>query len=167
MPKIPIDYNNTIVYKLVCKDITITEIYVGHTTNFTKRKSSHKCRCNNLDNPKSHYYVYRYIRDHDGFENWDMVVIKKYKCEDKLEALKHERYHIDKLKATLNKVLPLRTKKEYLEDTKEAKKQYDKEYRKINQVSRSLQKKEYYEKNKERINALRREKYLNSNIAVA
>ena len=32
MPKKEIDYSNTIIYRIVCKDTNITECYVGHTT---------------------------------------------------------------------------------------------------------------------------------------
>ena len=36
------DYNNTEMYYLCCKDIEISDIYVGHTTNFYKRMKNHK-----------------------------------------------------------------------------------------------------------------------------
>ena len=45
MPSKPIDYGNTHFYKIVCKDVSIKECYVGHTTDFTKRKSQHKHLC--------------------------------------------------------------------------------------------------------------------------
>ena len=32
MPKIEINYNNTIIYKLVITDVNIKECYIGHTT---------------------------------------------------------------------------------------------------------------------------------------
>ena len=47
MPKTEIDYSNTIIYKIVCKDQNIKDIYVGHTTNFVQRKHAHKQNCNN------------------------------------------------------------------------------------------------------------------------
>ena len=47
MPKIPIDYSKTIIYKIVCNDLSIKECYVGHTINMTKRKCCHKSTCNN------------------------------------------------------------------------------------------------------------------------
>ena len=50
MPKNEIDYSNTIIYKIVCKDEKISDLYVGHTTNFVKRKCLHKNSCNNLNN---------------------------------------------------------------------------------------------------------------------
>jgi len=36
MPKINIDYSNTLIYKITCKDLLINEVYVGHTTNFDR-----------------------------------------------------------------------------------------------------------------------------------
>jgi len=40
MPKKPIDYSKTIIYKFVCKDLDVTEIYVGHSTNWKQRKNN-------------------------------------------------------------------------------------------------------------------------------
>ena len=33
MPKTIINYKNTILYKIVCKDLSIHDLYVGHTTD--------------------------------------------------------------------------------------------------------------------------------------
>ena len=49
MPKKDIDYSKTIIYKIVCNDLNITDVYVGHTTNFIKRKARHKYDCNNIN----------------------------------------------------------------------------------------------------------------------
>ena len=38
MPKKEINYQNTIIYKIRCKDLNIKDVYVGHTTNFIQRK---------------------------------------------------------------------------------------------------------------------------------
>ena len=35
------EYANTIIYKIVCNDLNITDCYVGNTTKFTNRKSPH------------------------------------------------------------------------------------------------------------------------------
>ena len=37
MQKVEIDYSNTIIYKIVCKDPLIKDVYVGHTTNFVQQ----------------------------------------------------------------------------------------------------------------------------------
>ena len=47
MPKVEIDYSNTIIYKITCNDSTVTDKYVGHTTNFVQRKYAHKDGCTN------------------------------------------------------------------------------------------------------------------------
>ena len=48
MPKKVMDYSNTHFYKIVCTDLNITDCYVGHAVNFTKRKCTHE---NNSLNP--------------------------------------------------------------------------------------------------------------------
>jgi hypothetical protein len=130
MPKQTINYENTIIYKLVCKDLNVKDLYVGHTTNFTKRKSNHKSDCNNPQNKNYDVPVYQFIRENGGWENWDMIEIEKYTCEDKNEATARERYWYEELKATLNACVPARTKQEYYEKHKEdreqkRKKQYE------------------------------------------
>ena len=47
MPKVEIDYSNTIFYKIFCKNPEIIDLYVGHTTNFVQRKHGHKQNCIN------------------------------------------------------------------------------------------------------------------------
>ena len=48
MPKVEIDYSQTIIYKICCKDPNITDIYIGHTSNFIQRKHNHKTNCCNI-----------------------------------------------------------------------------------------------------------------------
>ena len=51
------DYAKTIIYKLInydCPDL----VYVGSTTNFTKRKQHHKQRCLNINDKKHNLKVY-------------------------------------------------------------------------------------------------------------
>ena len=112
MPKTPIDYSKTHFYKIVCKDTSISDFYLGHTTQFTKRKSQHKARCFNPDNPKHHYKLYQFIRDNGSWNNWEMVLIETRECESNLEARKIERQYYDDLKPSLNILEPLRTDEE-------------------------------------------------------
>ena len=53
MPKNKINYSNTVIYKILCKETIINDLYVGHTTNFSQRKSYHKSAC---ENPNSSTY---------------------------------------------------------------------------------------------------------------
>ncbi len=60
MPRKTIDHDNTQFYKIVCKDLQLTDCYVGQTTNFATRKSAHKhtARNENAKDHKSHLYQY-------------------------------------------------------------------------------------------------------------
>ena len=107
MPRKPIDY--TKFYKLCWKDIKIADVYVGHTTEFRKRKNKHKNNCCNEHNREYSYHVYQFIRANGGWDNWDMVL-------DALEARRREREHVEQLHATLNRVVPNRSRKEYYDD---------------------------------------------------
>jgi len=110
---------------------------------------------NNEKDKKYNNYVYRFIRDNGGWNNWDMVLIEKVDCEDKQTLHKIERSYIEKLETTLNKVIPTRTNKEWKKDNKEKLKkyykEYNEEYNEKNKEKINLKKKEYYEKNKEKI----------------
>ena len=77
MPRTPINYQNTIIYKIVCNDLTITESYVGSTTDFRRRKSQHKSSCNTINNSKYNQKNYIFIRENGGWENWTMLEIEK------------------------------------------------------------------------------------------
>ncbi len=127
MPKVPLNYQNTIIYKIVCNDLNIEDVYVGHTTNFTKRKCSHKSNSINQNGANYELKIYKTIREYGGFENWSMIEIEKYPCNDLQEASKQERYYYELLNAKLNTVVPSRSKKEY-------QKIYTKKYREINKA---------------------------------
>ena len=126
------NYNKSIIYKLCCKDINIKEIYIGSTTNFTRRKHGHKSASNNEKASGYNSNVYRFIRKNGGWINWDMVLVEKVVCDNVLSLRKIEREYVEKLGATLNKQVPSRNVKEYREDNKEKMKEYDKKYREYN-----------------------------------
>ena len=165
MPKAPINYENTHFYKIVCKDLNIKDTYVGHTTNFKNRKQQHKHTCYN-ENDKVHYdiYLYQFIRENGGFDNFDMILLNTECCENKLHAQKREREYIEQLNATLNKIKPVRTNDEkqnyhlsYYQNNKDIIKQKAKEYRKDNAETIKQQRQNNYELNKEHIKQVRRE----------
>jgi len=102
MPKTEIDYSNTIIYKITCKDENIKDVYVGHTTNFVQRKHSHKQSCTN-----NKCKLYEVIRDNGGWNNWKMEIINFFECKDRYEARKKEQEYFISLNATLNSIEPL------------------------------------------------------------
>ena len=101
------DYSKCVIYKIFCKDENIKDIYIGHTTNFSVRKSLHKFYC-----IRKQTKLYNFIQINGGFDNWNMVEIEKYACSNKYEALKKERELIDFYNSSLNHVLPLQNYKE-------------------------------------------------------
>ena len=82
MPKSNCDYSRTVIYKIVCNDLNITNCYVGHTTEFTKRKSNHKTRCTDVNDKYHNLEVYKFIRDNGDWSNWSMIEIGKWACTD-------------------------------------------------------------------------------------
>lgn len=78
MPRTNINYQNTIIYKIVCNDLDIKELYVGHTTDFRRRKTGHKCSCNKETDKRYDHKIYKIIRMNRGWDNWNMIEIENF-----------------------------------------------------------------------------------------
>jgi hypothetical protein len=107
MKEKPVDYSATLIYKITCKDPTITDLYVGHTTNFVQRREQHK-QCSVKKSSK----LYNVIRNNGGWTNWTMEIVNFFNCKNLNEAkTKEQEYFVD-LNATLNSIEPMPNKKE-------------------------------------------------------
>jgi len=104
-----IDYSKCVIYKIVCKDKNVKDNYVGHTTNFIKRKSNHKDATKTPTDKHYSYKLYQTIRQNGGWNNWDMIKIEDYNCKTKEEACERELYYYNILKPNLNMKKPLLT----------------------------------------------------------
>ena len=104
MPKYQMNYSNTVIYKIVCKNINITDCYVGHTTNLDSRIKQHKQACFNVKSQKHHLKVYQFIRDNGGWYNWYVIKVIDIECIDRYDAMKVQREYFEKLRPTLNQV---------------------------------------------------------------
>ena len=164
-----VDYQKTFIYKLCCRDPTITDIYVGHSTNFKQRNKLHKFGCNNINSKKSNSYNYRFIRENGGYDNWIMIKLYEYPCNNKRQAEAEETNTMIELGATLNmrkSFITEEEKKEYnknfnkkrYENNKEEIKKYSKEYYHNNKTEMDKKWKKYYENNKTEINEKRKVK---------
>jgi len=129
-----IDYSNTIIYKLEHEDDK-TLFYVGSTTDFIRRKASHKSRCNNPNDKIYNCKVYKMIRDNGGWECFKMVELKKFPCNDANEAYAEEERFRESLKPSMNSIKAYteltqqeRNKQWYI-DNIDYKKQQNKEWR--------------------------------------
>jgi hypothetical protein len=107
MPKVDIDYSNTLFYKISCKDTSVSEVYIGHTTNFVQRKSCHKQSCNNSKAANHDCKLYKFIRDNGGWDNWRMDIVAYHECNDHYAARKKEQELFLFYKATLNSIEPM------------------------------------------------------------
>lgn len=132
MPAKKIDYSTTVIYKIVCNDLAITDLYIGSTTNFRMRKHSHKCSCINENTIHYNTKIYQIIRDNGGWLNWSMLQIEEFPCANGNEARIRERYWCEQLNATLNCRFPIRDKTEYVEANKDKIREQRKEYRDLN-----------------------------------
>ena len=108
----------------MCKDVNISDCYVGSTTDLVKRRYQHKNACNNSNNKYHNCYVYQFIRQNGNFDNWIVLQIEPYECKDKYQLLLRGQYWIEQLNATLNKQVQGRNKAEYYVDNKDKIKQY-------------------------------------------
>jgi hypothetical protein len=154
MPKTNIDYAKTIIYKIINYDYPEL-VYVGSTTNFTKRKQQHKSHCVNINSSKYSRKLYASIRASGGWETWNMIKICDYPCYDKREAELEEDRHMMELKSNLNMRRASRSMKQYYEDNKENIKDKKKQYYEDNKENIKDKFKQYYEDNKDKFKEYR------------
>jgi hypothetical protein len=99
------------------------------------------------------------IRENDGWENWNMIKICDYPCENRREAEQEEDKYMTELKASMNMIRASRTKQQYYEDNREKiqekKKEYNEKNKETIQEKKKEYNKEYRDNNKERIQQYR------------
>jgi len=137
-------YKGTI-YKLCCRNPLVKELYVGSTKNLKTRESMHRSSCKN--NFKSN--LYNFIREHGGYDNWEMVVLEDYNGSSRLDLLKRERHWLESFNSTLNIRIPSRTFSEY---------------QSVNKVQTSLYNRQYYLKNKDHLQEEKHKYYLKNKL---
>ena len=162
MPKLPIDYSNTIIYKLVHKeDYDNANIYIGSTTDFIRRKNNHKNCCNSEKQKAHNDKKYQYIRDNGGWESFNMIEVEKFPCNDGNEARAREEYWRCHYNSQLNSIRAYRTEEQRKEIDKERKREY-REHDEYREYQKEYQKK-YYEQNKVRLIDNMKTYYYNKN----
>ena len=145
------NYSRGKVYKLV--NNVDNEIYVGSTIqSLTQRKAGHKRKA--VDVP--YRRVYQHLNT-IGWDNVEIVLIENYPCQSKEELNARERYWIEELKPSLNKLIPTRTAQEYRQDNTDKIKEKMREYLQKNADNIREQKREYHQKNADLIKEKQRE----------
>jgi|LakMenEpi03Aug12_release.lakeMendotaPanAssembly.Ray.scaffolds.fasta_scaffold402960_2 hypothetical protein len=174
MPRRNTDYTKTVIYRIVCNDLSVVYCYVGSTTDFTKRKSDHKRVCNNPNSKSYKLKLYTTIRENGGWSNWSTVLVENYPCDNGEQARQRERYFYELYNAELNMVRPIITYEEKEESKKESDKRYytenidrikerNKEYRDNNVDRIKEYKKQYRDNNVDKIKEINKE-YRDNNV---
>jgi hypothetical protein len=101
----PLD--NFCLYTIRPKCPNDTNLYIGSTVCFNRRKAQHKKAVTNKRGGTYYCILYRYIRKCGGWDNFTMEKILDYPCETKHEGLLKEKEYIIKHEATLNSVMPI------------------------------------------------------------
>lgn len=83
------------IYKLCCDDTD--KFYVGSTKNRKERVRVHRS-----DSKVKNSKVYQTIREFGGWDNWRMVDLEHYECDNQRHAESREEYWRVELKAGLN-----------------------------------------------------------------
>ena len=97
------DYSNCYIYYIVDKDGIVH--YVGSTSNFNSRKSSHRHRCNTEHAKQHNVDIYKYIRANGGWDVFEMVPIHKIKNVSNATELRiAEQSEINKFSTLKNKL---------------------------------------------------------------
>jgi len=152
------DYQKTVIYKIINYDLP-EYIYIGHTTNFTKRKQHHKEATYTESNKEYNRKVYKTIRENGVWGDWKMIIIKEFPCENKRQAELEEQKYMTEIGGTLNMIHSCRNQKQYQEDNKEVIKEYKKQYREDNKETIIQWQHQYRVDNKEKIKESRSKKY--------
>ena len=99
------------IYKLYSKDPEIKNIYIGCTKRLLSHMTKHYYQCHTSNTTQHNAYVYRFIREHGGWNNWTYEILKTVTLTT-MEQRKLKQHYIETLKATLNTYLPTRTDRE-------------------------------------------------------
>jgi hypothetical protein len=87
------------IYRIACRDGSVSDQYIGQTIHFDRRRWDHFLGRDSK--------LYDFIRDHGGWPNWKMSVVRQYpSCRDKNELDRLEWHWWNTLGGSLNSVRP-------------------------------------------------------------
>ena len=128
-----VNYQNGMIYKIAHRYSPY--VYIGSTCNFSRRKSQHKDCCNNEKSKQYNQKVYQTIRELGGWDNFVMVLVAKFPCNDKMELHAKEFEYQQLFDANLNTQNAIKDPnydKKYHEKNREKRNQFSQKYNKKN-----------------------------------
>jgi len=103
MPRLATNYSRTVIYKIQ-HEMDEALLYVGSTTDFTKRKCEHKSMCNNENGSAYNRKLYKMIRENGGWDAFTITIIHEFPCDNKQQALTEEDRVMRSMRCTMNSV---------------------------------------------------------------
>jgi hypothetical protein len=149
MPSQQINYTNTVIYKIVSKNLAHNYTYVGFTTDFVRRKAEHKRVCNQEYNTHYNDVLYKTIREIGGWDTIEMIQIEKFPCNNGMEAKARQRYWFETLNEN-STIEPVEKPKssQYNDDKKDQIKRWVETNRDKYNTYQKEKQRLYYKKNK-------------------
>ena len=150
-------YENGKIYQIT--DLNYMKCYIGSTTNLLRyRLGQHKYSYNEYKKGSGRKSTSFDLFDEFGEENCKIELLEQYPCKNKEELTAREGYWIKNTNC-INKVIPNRSKQEWVIENKEQlaekrKIKYNENKEELNKISRK-----YHEEHKETLNIKAREKY--------
>lgn len=97
----------TSIYKVVCKDLSIKDTFIGSSRNLSTTAREYKIIINNGAKQKpDDQYMFATVKANGGFAKWDLILIEEFTYKNRHELAARIRYHVEKLGASLNQPLP-------------------------------------------------------------
>ena len=79
MPKNAVSYKNTVIFKIMCKDVKIKKYFLDYSTGINnkiyllkKQSLDEKCKKYNSE-------MNKFIRENGGWENFEYYILEEYK----------------------------------------------------------------------------------------
>jgi hypothetical protein len=149
----PRDYSKGKVYKLEC--LNTGKVYVGHTTKqyLSQRLALHKQAYTQwLRTNKKYMTSFEILKG----GNFTITLLESYPCSSEDELKARERHWIETIE-NVNRYIPTRTFKEYLETNRDTILQWHRDNYQRNRDSILSVKRDYWMRNKEAITLKRQE----------
>lgn len=140
------------------------DVYYGSTIQeyLSTRLAGHKSSYHNWLNVKSNMLTSFSLFEKYGRENCKITLVESYPCETKYELESRESFYIRENKC-VNKFIPTRSNKQYLQDNADKIKEYKKEHYQDNADKIKEQHKKYQQGNADKIKEYHKQ-YHQSNI---
>lgn len=99
-----VNYQNSVIYMICCDDLNVRKFFMMYTTNVQNTSCLFKANC--IHNYAQSYYspMYRYIRNHGGYENWSIVIVEEFPCDDLID-LRERTFYWDDIMLSKKRVL--------------------------------------------------------------